>query len=54
MGTSQIILLALYGVSLLCSANLHGKEKKGKYNFWLNFTSAAITLSLLYWGGFFK
>lgn len=54
MGLAKIILLALYAVSLLAAANLHGKDKKGKHNFWMHLLSAVITLSLLYWGGFFK
>ena len=49
----QIIYLVLIFAGLLLSANLHGKEKKGKHNFWNHIFNTVITISLLYWGGFF-
>lgn len=49
----QIIYLVLLFAGLLLSANMHGKEKKGKHNFWNHLFNTVITISLLYWGGFF-
>lgn len=54
MGAPQIIYLALTGVTMLLAANVHGKAKTGKYNFWNYFINTIIAISLLYWGGFFK
>ena len=54
MNAPQIILLVLFGISLLVSANKHGQDKKGKENFWITLIAAAIQLSICYWGGFFK
>ncbi|WP_185097129.1 hypothetical protein [Chryseobacterium sp. IHB B 17019] len=54
MGTPQIILLVLYGASLLLQAHDHGKPKEGNHNFWHTLTSAVITFLLLDWGGFFE
>lgn len=49
----QIIWLTFTFISFLMSANLHGKEKKGKNNFWVDLIFKGLGLSLLYWGGFF-
>lgn len=54
MGTPQIIFIALSIVSLLLSANMHGKERTGKHNFWVTFIRVVIMYSILYWGGFFN
>lgn len=54
MNTPQVLLLVLYGGSLLISAHDHGKEKTGKNNFWVTFISMCIVLAILHWGGFFK
>jgi hypothetical protein len=53
MGTPQITILALMGVSLLISANQHGKERK-PVNFWTTLTAVVLELSILLWGGFFN
>ena len=49
----QIVLLALYFISLLIAANDHGKPKKGNHNFWIQAISVTLSLLLLNWGGFF-
>lgn len=49
----QIVILVLYFIGLLMSANRHGKEKTGKHNFWLDIITAGIVLSLYYWAGTF-
>jgi hypothetical protein len=54
MGTIQIIMVVLLSLNLLASAYLHGREKTGKYNFFITFFSLVLYLSLLIMGGFFK
>lgn len=50
----QIIYIFLRIISLLIASNSHGKHKKGKNNFWIDFIRIIITLSLLYWADFFN
>jgi hypothetical protein len=52
MGIAQIILVVWFGISLLASAHLHGKERK-PHNFWIDFITVLILFGLLWWGGFF-
>lgn len=55
MGWPQIVVIVLVSVGLLEAARDHGKPKEGvwaKDNFWLSLLSAAILVSLLYFGGF--
>lgn len=54
MKAPQILLITLYGVSLLLHAKDHGKPKEGKNNFWYAFVTTVIIFGLLIWGGFFK
>lgn len=54
MSTPAIIYLCLIFVGLLVGANEHGKPKTGEHNFWFTFIGAAISVGLLYWGGFFS
>lgn len=54
MRAPQIILIVLYGISLLYSAYFHGKPKDGRHSFWSNLIGVAIIISLLWWGGFFN
>ena len=51
--TAQIIYLVLLFVGLLIEANQHGKDKKGKHNFFTSFIAMTIQIGLMYWGGFF-
>lgn len=53
MGVPQILVIAMYAVSLLIYANEHGKRKTGKTNFWTGLVGTAIQVGLLVWGGFF-
>ena len=48
------ILMTLWAIRLLFAAYLHGKEKEGTYNFFLNFWSLAINIGLLAWAGLFN
>lgn len=46
-------MLCLIGVSLLISANAHGEPRKNE-NFFTSLISAALSIGLLIWGGFFS
>jgi hypothetical protein len=50
----QIILICLYLFGLFKSAHVHGKEKSGKNNFFIDFITVLLMFALLYWGGFFN
>jgi len=50
----QIIVLVLIVLSLGINMAQHGTPKTGKNSFWVSLVSAAITLGLLWWGGFFN
>jgi hypothetical protein len=54
MGISQILMGVLLGLNLLMGAHLHGKEKTGNHNFWINMVSVVIYMSILITGGFFE
>ena len=54
MGTSQIIMLVLLSLNLLLGAHFHGKERTGKYSFWVTLISVLIYLTLLITGGYFN
>ena len=54
MGTSQIIMLVLLALNLLIGAHFHGKERTGKYSFWITLISVAVYFSLLVSGGYFN
>lgn len=53
MTIPAIIMLSLTGINLLFAAHLHG-TKRPDYNFWVTAIGAALTIGLLYWGGFFN
>lgn len=48
------IYAILSGTGFLVAANLHGKERTGKYNFWHTFLAGALVYPLLILGGFFN
>jgi hypothetical protein len=54
MGISQIMMLVLLSLNLLMGAHFHGKERTGKYSFWITALSVAIYTSILMTGGFFN
>jgi hypothetical protein len=54
MGLPQILLIALFALSLGTNLAHHGKERKGKDNVIYAMLSTLIIFSLLYWGGFFR
>ena len=47
----QIVVLSWMGIGLLCSVYIH--EKEVKVNFWSRLISTAITILILWKGGFF-
>lgn len=49
----QIIYMALVLVAGGITLAKHGEPRNENYNFGIWFLSTAITLALLYWGGFF-
>lgn len=51
--TATIIILVLIFIGLLYNANLHGKDKTGKHNFWTSLVAAIIQLILFYFAGMF-
>jgi hypothetical protein len=53
MGTPQIILLTLMGISLLLNAYKHGQPRTDKYNVFFKLIDAAILIWILTAGGFF-
>lgn len=54
MGVPQIMIIALYMLSLGINLANHGKEKNDKYNFWSSLLACVLIFALLNWGGFFK
>ena len=53
MGIWQIIMVALYALSLGLYLANHGKPKEGKYSFWTALFSTGLQIFILYMGGFF-
>lgn len=49
----QIIEITWILVALFVFSHYHGKEKTGKYNFFIALISQLIQLAILYYGGFF-
>lgn len=52
MNIWKIILLLLFGITLLVHANQHG-QKREPYDFWMALIAISIELFLLYMAGFF-
>lgn len=50
----QLLLLALYVLSLGIHLAQHGQPKKGNESFPAGFVAVALQVGLLYWGGFFN
>jgi len=53
----QIIILCFFFFNFLIAFKKHGElkpELSQKYNIWLTIVDSIITISLLYWGGFFN
>jgi len=54
METSQIIMLVLLSLNLILGVHFHGKERTGKYSFWITLISVLTYLTLLITGGYFN
>ncbi len=54
MGIPQILILALYMLSLGVELAKHGETKVMKYDFGGKMLATMIVIGLLIWGGFFK
>ena len=54
MGIPQILILALYMLSLGAELANDGKTEVRKYNFGGKLLVTMIVIGLLIWGGFFK
>lgn len=54
MGIWQIIYIALIAMGLGITLVKHGDYKEGKHNFWISLISAAIEITILALGGFFR
>ena len=53
LGVPQIIMIALYVMSLGLCAVKHNKPREDKYNFWAALIGTAINITILKCGGFF-
>jgi hypothetical protein len=54
MGVPQIILCALYTLSLGIHLAKNGEPRTGNYGFFSSLFTVAVVIGLLIWGGFFK
>lgn len=54
LGIAQIIILACQFIGLGAHIVKHGEPYKEKYNGWAKAIAVALTIWLLYWGGFFN
>ena len=54
MRIPQILMIALYMLSLGIYLAKDGEPKGGTYSFWTAFVATAIIFAILIWGGFFK
>jgi len=54
MTIPQILMIAIYMLSLGINLAEHGKPRAGTYNFWSALIATAIAFAILIWGGFFK
>lgn len=52
LGVPQIIYLAIV-VFNITYAGVHHGEPQGEYNVWISLCGSALSLAIMYWGGFF-
>jgi LPXTG-motif cell wall-anchored protein len=53
MHTPQIIMIILIVLGVGVDLERHGKPKTGEHNIGWSLFGAAVTVALLWWGGFF-
>lgn len=49
---SQVILIAIYALSIGVNMALHGEPKTGRHSVWGSLIGTALVFSILYTGGF--
>lgn len=54
MNWAQITLIVLLAIGLADTIDKHGKEKKGKHNFWLTLLATGILVFFLIMAGTFN
>lgn len=54
MGWPEWIVVILMSIEIAARAYIHGQPKTGEWSVFDGLISSAITLALLYWGGFFS
>lgn len=54
MNWPQITIIALWAISLAAALDKHGKPKTGTHSFIHTAIGVAISVAILYCGGFFK
>lgn len=53
MGWPQVVYIGLMALSIGITLALHGQPRTGKHNVGYAVIGAAISLGVVYWGGFF-
>ena len=53
MGIPQIIIVILYALNVGITLTKHGEPKEGNYNVFSTLIGTAISVGILWWGGFF-
>lgn len=54
MGTPQIVVICCYVIGFMRTAEKHGQPKEGKYNVFIDLIGTAISILILWWGGFWS
>jgi len=54
MGWPQIVIIVLLAMDVGLYLANHGKDKIGKYNFWIALISDGIFATILWLGGFWR
>lgn len=53
MGIPQIIIVILYALNIGIELTRHGEPKQGNHNAFYTLIGTAISVGILWWGGFF-
>lgn len=54
IGWPEGLILLIIFLNICLAASYNGQPRKGTYNLGLQLFGSAISVSLLYWGGFFS
>lgn len=52
MNAPQVVMIVMLSINFAVNLIKHGEPEKGKHNVFTSLFSIAITVGLLYWGGF--